>query len=163
MTTQLWTVSPENRLRVSFALGERLGPHPRLDQKQRTGLDLATADHHWARLAAHLDGRQCVIQHRRCREIIRRMAVKVFLQISGISAKQPPVFVYGIYFNLPPGELSSEQKRRYFAGTVDFFGKTAHEKKDHGDGGEAASFTQTFDNSSSSARVGLQSVRQVHA
>jgi len=68
---------------------------------------------------------------------------KVFLQISGISAKEPPVFVYGVYLNFPAGELSAEQKRKYFAGTVDFFGQIGRGKIDHGHAGD--SFTETFD------------------
>ena len=69
---------------------------------------------------------------------------KIFLQISGISAKAPPTFVYGVYLNLPQGELTPEQKRQYYAGTIDFFGKVGHAKKD-GHGGAGSSFTETFD------------------
>jgi hypothetical protein len=79
-------------------------------------------------------------------------AGKVFLQISGISAKEPPTFVYGIYLNLPSGELSAEIKRKYYAGTVDFFGKIAHEKKDAGHGNEG-SFSETFDVTALVARL----------
>jgi hypothetical protein len=70
---------------------------------------------------------------------------KVFLQISGISAKEAPAFVYGIYLNLPSGALSAEQKRKYYAGTVDFFGKTARDKKDHAHDADGTSFNETFD------------------
>jgi Common central domain of tyrosinase/Polyphenol oxidase middle domain len=70
---------------------------------------------------------------------------RVFLQITGISAKEAPAFVYGIYLNLPPGKLSAEQKRKHYAGTVDFFGKTAQDKKDHDHAADGTSFMETFD------------------
>jgi hypothetical protein len=74
-----------------------------------------------------------------------RTTGKVFLQISGISVKAPPAFVYDVYLNLPEADLAPEQKRRHYAGTIDFFGKTSHAKKDAGHGAAPASFTEIFD------------------
>lgn len=70
---------------------------------------------------------------------------KVLLQIHGISAKETPAFVYGVYLNLPDKEVPADQKRKYLAGTIDFFGKLPHENKDHGHGGEGTGFMETYD------------------
>ncbi|MBX9628489.1 MAG: tyrosinase family protein, partial [Gemmataceae bacterium] len=77
---------------------------------------------------------------------------RVLVAVEGVTADRPPGYAVGVYLNLPP-DASAEERRRYYVGTLDFFGKTkADERAAHGHGG-GGGFTQTFDATALAARL----------
>lgn len=70
-------------------------------------------------------------------------AGKILLQIQGLSAEQVPEYVYAVYLNLPE-DVTPEQAKSYYVGSVNFFGKVHDEKRPHRRADRDIS-TETFD------------------
>ena len=49
---------------------------------------------------------------------------KIKVRIQGIRFKEPPVFAYGVFLNLPKGEKNEQRMEPHFVGTLDFFSAT---------------------------------------
>jgi tyrosinase len=67
---------------------------------------------------------------------------RVTVTVEGIAADEPPSYVYGVYLNLPEGEVSEADRRAHYVGSIDFFGKT---KADRRGGGHEHAAGGTFD------------------
>ena len=59
-------------------------------------------------------------------------APRVIVTVEGVSADEPPSFLYAVYLNLPPGDpaaLPEQQRDMHYVGSIDFFGKTRSDQK----------------------------------
>jgi hypothetical protein len=72
------------------------------------------------------------------------------LEVQGISLAETPNFTYGVYLNLPEGEVSAEQARLHYVGAIDFFGKAPGAGHAHA---EVKPFDATFDAGDAIARL----------
>lgn len=77
---------------------------------------------------------------------------KILLQIEGLSIADMPSFTYGVYLNLPEGNVRAESVKTHYVGTVNFFGHDPQSRKD-GHGHADATFSETFDVSEIAARL----------
>ncbi len=77
---------------------------------------------------------------------------RVLVSIEGIAADKAPDFLFAAYLNLPEGEVLESERRKYYVGSINFFGRTRAEKKagghDHGD-----EFTELLDATDVVARL----------
>ena len=86
---------------------------------------------------------------------------KSYVKVEGISAGASPAGVrYGVYLNPPAEALESEERLKYYVGTINFFGRTRGELKmpGHGHaqvhahaGADSGTFDETFDASAAVA------------
>ncbi len=61
-----------------------------------------------------------------------RRTADAVLEIQEITFSEVPSFSYAVYLNLPEGELTADERRKYYVGGVNFFGRGHKER--HADG-----------------------------
>jgi tyrosinase len=77
---------------------------------------------------------------------------KILLQIEGLSLADVPSFTYGVYLNLPEGDVPADQARLHHVGTINFFGRGPSGKASH-EHGKDQTFTETLDATATVVRL----------
>lgn len=85
----------------------------------------------------------------------QRRGGRIGLEIEGISFQQIPDYTYAVYLNLPEGDISPEQQKAHYVGTINFFGREHVLGAGHGHGAMQGgkTFTQVLDATETVARL----------